>query len=85
MLWLVTAIFTQKFVSFDNVSLKTDTIGLQLPEQADVKVRGVIVGQVNEIASNGEGADPDAGHPARQDRPDPRQRHRGDPAQDALR
>src|SRR5690242_15663866 len=56
MLWLVSAVFSQKFVSFDNVSLKTDTIGLQLPQKADVKVRGVIVGQVNKIASNGEGA-----------------------------
>ncbi len=56
MLWLVNAVFTQKFISFDNVSLKTDTIGLQLPKQADVKVRGVIVGQVNKIASNGKGA-----------------------------
>ena len=54
--WLVNAVFTQKFVSFDNVSLKTATIGLQLPPKADVKVRGVIVGQVNEIKSNGEGA-----------------------------
>jgi phospholipid/cholesterol/gamma-HCH transport system substrate-binding protein len=56
MLWLVNAVFTQKFIQFDNVSLKTDTIGLQLPKQADVKVRGVIVGQVNKIASNGKGA-----------------------------
>ena len=46
--WLVNAVFTQKFISFDNVTLKTDTIGLQLPEQADVKVRGVIVGQVHQ-------------------------------------
>jgi phospholipid/cholesterol/gamma-HCH transport system substrate-binding protein len=55
-IWLVNAVFTQKFISFDNVGLKTDTIGLQLPKQADVKVRGVIIGQVNKIASNGEGA-----------------------------
>jgi phospholipid/cholesterol/gamma-HCH transport system substrate-binding protein len=55
-IWLVNAVFTQKFISFDNVSLKTDTIGLQLPKQADVKVRGVIIGQVNKIASNGHGA-----------------------------
>jgi phospholipid/cholesterol/gamma-HCH transport system substrate-binding protein len=55
-IWLVSAVFTQKFVSFEDVSLKTATIGLQLPERADVKVRGMIVGQVNEIESNGEGA-----------------------------
>ena len=40
--WLVNAVFTQKFVSFDKVMLNTDTIGLQLPARADVKVRGVI-------------------------------------------
>ena len=41
--WLVNAIFTQKFTSFDEVALKTDTAGLNLPARADVKVRGVIV------------------------------------------
>ena len=56
MLWLVQAVFTQKFISFDDVSLKTSTIGLQLPSKADVKVRGVIVGQVNEVKSTGKGA-----------------------------
>jgi phospholipid/cholesterol/gamma-HCH transport system substrate-binding protein len=54
--WLVNAVFTQKFVSFDKVTLKTDTIGLQLPERADVKVRGVIVGQVLDAKSESEGA-----------------------------
>ena len=54
--WLVTAIFGQKFIDFDTVSMKTNTAGLNLPAKADVKVRGVIVGQVNEVVSNGEGA-----------------------------
>ena len=55
-LWLVTAIFTQKFTAFDKVDLKSNTIGLQLPAKADVKVRGVIVGQVLEVQSVGGGA-----------------------------
>ena len=54
--WLVNAVFTQKFVSFDLVSLKSSTIGLQLPSKADVKVRGVIVGQVMSAESEGKGA-----------------------------
>jgi len=54
--WLVNAIFNQKFTSFDEVKLNTDTIGLQLPSRADVKVRGVIIGQVLEAESNTEGA-----------------------------
>jgi phospholipid/cholesterol/gamma-HCH transport system substrate-binding protein len=54
--WMINAIFTQKFVSFDKVTLDTDTIGLQLPSRADVKVRGVIVGQVLEAKSEANGA-----------------------------
>ena len=55
--WLVNAVFTQKFVSFDKVSLSTDTIGLQLPARADVKVRGVIVGEVLDARSAADGAE----------------------------
>jgi len=54
--WLINAIFTQKFASFDEVSLRTDTIGLQLPSRADVKVRGVIVGEVLDAKSGADGA-----------------------------
>jgi len=54
--WLINAVFTQKFVSFDRVKLDTDTIGLQLPSRADVKVRGVIVGEVLEARSESNGA-----------------------------
>jgi phospholipid/cholesterol/gamma-HCH transport system substrate-binding protein len=45
-LWMVNGIFTQKFISFDRVALHTDTVGLNLPVRADVKIRGVIVGEV---------------------------------------
>ena len=45
-LWLVYAVFTQAFTSFDKVRLRTDSVGLQLPARADVKVRGVLVGEV---------------------------------------
>lgn len=44
--WLTYAIFTKKFADYDEVTLKTSSIGLQLPERADVKIRGVIVGEV---------------------------------------
>ena len=54
--WAVNAVFTQKFLHFDKVELNTDTIGLQLPARADVKVRGVIVGQVMEARSGADGA-----------------------------
>lgn len=45
-LWFVNAVFNQKFISFDKVTLTSSSAGLQLPARADVKVRGVIVGQV---------------------------------------
>jgi phospholipid/cholesterol/gamma-HCH transport system substrate-binding protein len=54
--WLVSAVFTQKFTDFERVSLTTGTAGLQLPSRADVKVRGVIVGQVTKAESEGENA-----------------------------
>lgn len=59
--FLVNAIFNQKFTSFDTVKLSTSTIGLQLPSKADVKIRGVIVGQVNKVVSHGKGATLDLG------------------------
>jgi phospholipid/cholesterol/gamma-HCH transport system substrate-binding protein len=56
--WLVVAIFNQDFTKFDKVSLPTDASGLQLPDRADVKVRGVIVGEVTQAVANpgGKGA-----------------------------
>ena len=59
--WTVNGVFNQKFTTFDHVTLKSDTIGLQLPERADVKVRGVIVGQVLKVESEGDGATLDLG------------------------
>jgi phospholipid/cholesterol/gamma-HCH transport system substrate-binding protein len=54
--WAVNGVFTQKFTSFEDVTLTTSTAGLNLPAKADVKVRGVIVGQVNKAESEGNGA-----------------------------
>jgi phospholipid/cholesterol/gamma-HCH transport system substrate-binding protein len=54
--WVVNGVFTQKFLSFDKVRLNTDTVGLQLPSRADVKVRGVIVGEVTKAQSGPDGA-----------------------------
>ena len=54
--WATYAIFTKKFVDIVPVTLETSSAGLQLPALADVKIRGVIVGDVREIESTGEGA-----------------------------
>ena len=52
--WLTYAVFSHKFSKYDEVTLDTSTIGLQLPERADVKVRGVIVGEVLDAQADGE-------------------------------
>src|ERR1700760_3558473 len=54
---LTYAIFNQNFVAFDKVNLKSGQIGLQLPSRADIKIRGVIVGEVLKTTSSGSGAD----------------------------
>ena len=54
--WAVNGVFTKKFTDFAKVSLKTDHIGLQLPSNADVKVRGEIIGEVVETKTSPDGA-----------------------------
>lgn len=51
------AVFTKKFADYEEVSLQTSKIGLQLPTRADVKIRGVIVGEVLEFGTTAEGAE----------------------------
>jgi phospholipid/cholesterol/gamma-HCH transport system substrate-binding protein len=54
--WLTYGVFTQRFTHFDEVTLDAPTIGLQMPERADVKIRGVIVGQVLGFSATDAGA-----------------------------
>ncbi len=54
--WATYAIFTKKFVDYVPVTLQTSKIGLQLPALADVKIRGVIVGEVRGMSTEGDGA-----------------------------
>ncbi|MBZ5735234.1 MCE family protein [Nocardioides sp. TRM66260-LWL] len=56
LVYLTYAIFTKQFSSYDEVTLKTSSIGLQLPSRADVKIRGVIVGEVLKTSTDGDGA-----------------------------
>ena len=55
--WLTYGVFTKKFVDYDKVTLQTSTLGLQLPERADVKIRGVIVGEVLGFEADPQGAE----------------------------
>jgi phospholipid/cholesterol/gamma-HCH transport system substrate-binding protein len=51
------AVFTKKYVDYDEVKLETSSIGLQLPTRADVKIRGVIVGEVLDTDTRSDGAE----------------------------
>jgi phospholipid/cholesterol/gamma-HCH transport system substrate-binding protein len=55
--WLTYAVFTKKFADYDEVKLETTSVGLQLPSRADVKIRGVIVGEVLEADTGKDGAE----------------------------
>lgn len=55
--YLTYGMFTKRFSSYDEVTLRASKIGLQLPLRADVKVRGVLVGEVLDFRPTAEGAD----------------------------
>ncbi len=55
--WLTYAIFSKSLVSYDDVTLKASDIGLQLPARADVKIRGVRVGEVLSTVVTGDSVD----------------------------
>jgi virulence factor Mce-like protein len=50
------ATYQKAFTEVARVTLETDTVGNQLQEASDVKVRGVIVGDVREVKATSEGA-----------------------------
>ena len=54
--YLTYAIFTKQFADYDEVTLKADSAGLQLPSRADIKLRGKFVGEVLEVTGDNEGA-----------------------------
>ncbi len=54
--YMTYAVFTKKFTPYDEVTLQSSKIGLSLPARADVKIRGVIVGEVLETTTDGDGA-----------------------------
>jgi virulence factor Mce-like protein len=56
LLGLAVATYNKAFTEVATVTLETDTAGNQLQEASDVKVRGVIVGEVREVAASADGA-----------------------------
>jgi phospholipid/cholesterol/gamma-HCH transport system substrate-binding protein len=56
LLWLTYAFYAKVFVDTVDVKLQTSHIGLQLSRHADVKLRGIIVGEVRNVSTDGETA-----------------------------
>jgi virulence factor Mce-like protein len=56
LLGLAVAAYQKAFTTVAHVTLETDTAGNQLQEASDVKVRGVIVGDVREVNASADGA-----------------------------
>ncbi len=53
LLWLTYAFYAKVFTETVVVELKTSHIGLQLNQHADVKLRGIIVGEVRDVSTDG--------------------------------
>src|SRR4051812_43032568 len=56
LLGLAVASYNKAFTDVAHVTLETDTAGNQLQEASDVKVRGVIVGEVRDVKASTKGA-----------------------------
>lgn len=56
LLSLSVAVYQQMFVSVVRITLEADTLGNQLDPRADVKLRGLLVGEVREVRADGEKA-----------------------------
>jgi phospholipid/cholesterol/gamma-HCH transport system substrate-binding protein len=54
--WLAVGAFNKQFTPATMVTLYTDSTGNEMNVNADVTVRGVVVGQVRSITANGSGA-----------------------------
>ncbi len=50
------AVYNKTFIDVVNVTLETDRVGNQLAPPADVKLRGIIVGEVRAVRSDGDRA-----------------------------
>lgn len=55
--WFTYSVFNKSFSEYDEVRLESSKTGLQLPDRADVKLRGVLVGEVTEAIATADGAE----------------------------
>ncbi|SFB62883.1 virulence factor Mce family protein [Amycolatopsis marina] len=57
MLWFAVAVYEKRFTTVDSVILRADRVGMQLDENAEVKVRGVPFGEVRDVRTTPAGAE----------------------------
>ncbi|MFE9610648.1 MCE family protein [Streptomyces sp. NPDC006012] len=56
LIWLAVAVYDKEFTDSDPVVVETGTVGNEMHLGAEVKLRGVVVGEVRHIESTGDGA-----------------------------
>ncbi|MEO5874664.1 MAG: MCE family protein [Streptosporangiaceae bacterium] len=56
LIWLSIAVYDKKFVKVSMVTLRTGTAGSEMHPHADVKMRGVVIGEVRDISADLDGA-----------------------------
>ncbi len=56
LVWLAVALYNKQFTPVAMVTLYTDSVGNEMHPGADVKIRGVQVGEVRQISADGTGA-----------------------------
>ncbi|MFF8553803.1 MCE family protein [Streptomyces sp. NPDC015501] len=56
LVWVSVAVYEKEFTDDATVTVRTGAVGNEMHDNADVKLRGVVVGQVRSIASDGAGA-----------------------------
>ncbi|MFG2626337.1 MCE family protein [Streptomyces sp. NPDC048473] len=56
LVWVSVAVYNKDFTHDATVTVRTGTVGNEMHDNADVKLRGVVIGQVRNIAADGDGA-----------------------------
>jgi phospholipid/cholesterol/gamma-HCH transport system substrate-binding protein len=56
LIWLSIAVYNRDFANVVKVSVRTDSVGSSLQKGSDVEVRGILVGTVTGVSTDGDGA-----------------------------
>ncbi|MFJ1925093.1 MULTISPECIES: MCE family protein [unclassified Streptomyces] len=56
LIWVSIAVYNKDFTDDATVTVRTGSVGNEMHDNADVKLRGVVIGQVRDISADGEGA-----------------------------